>query len=104
MSVSSSDLVIYGSQNIPESDSGTSGGAISTTCRYVFDSSTLANLLEDSVEVLSSNAGDTTQTCSVFGRNSAGSIVSEVLTLNGTTQVSGATTFERILKIVLSKY
>jgi hypothetical protein len=102
MSISASDIVIYGSANMQESDSGTQGGAIDTTVRIVFADSTLANTLNDTLEVLSSNAGDTTQTVTVYGRNSAGSIISEAFALNGTTVVNGATTFERILKIVVS--
>lgn len=102
MSLSASDLVVYGSANMQESDSGTQGGAIDTTTIIVFADSSLANTLNDTLEVLSSNAGDTTQTVTVTGRNSGGSIVSENFSLNGTTVVNGATTFERILKIVVS--
>lgn len=102
MSVSSSDIIVYGSANMQESNSGTQGGAIDTTTYIIFSDSTLANTLNDTLEVLSSNAGDTTQTVTVTGRNSEGSIVSENFSLNGTTVVNGATTFERILKIVVS--
>lgn len=102
MSVASTDLVIYGSANIPTTDSGTMGGAIDTTVRYIFDSSSLANTLADTLEVLSSSAGDTSQTVTVYGRNSAGSIVNEVFTLAGTTVQNGATTFQTILKVVVS--
>ena len=102
MSVASTDLVIYGSANIPTTDSGTMGGAIDTTVRYIFDSSSLANTLADTLEVLSSAAGDNTQTVTVYGRSSAGSIVNEVFTLAGTTVQNGATTFQTILKVVVS--
>lgn len=103
MSVQASDIVVYGSANMQETDAGTpQGGAIDTSVRVVFGDSALANTLNDTVEVLSSNVGDTTQTVTVYGRNSGGSIVSEALALNGTTVVNGATTFERILKIVVS--
>lgn len=102
MSVASTDLVIYGSANIPTTDSGTMGGAIDTTVRYIFDSSSLANTLADTLEVLSSSAGDTSQTVTVYGRNSAGSIVNEVFTLAGNTVQNGATTFQTILKVVVS--
>jgi hypothetical protein len=102
MSVASTDLVIYGAGTPPDSDSGTMGGAIATTIRYIFDSSSLANSLADTLEVLSSSAGDTTQTVTVYGRNSTGSIVNEVFTLAGTTVQNGATTFTTILKIVVS--
>lgn len=102
MSVTSTDLVFYGAANQPEADGTTVGGAIDTTCRYVFDSSTLANTLNDSVEVLSSASGDTSQTVTITGRNTAGSIVTDSLSLNGTTVVNGTTVFERILKVVIS--
>ncbi len=102
MSVASTDLVWFGSAGIAEDDVTTQGGAIDTTVRYIFDSTSLANSLSDTVEVLSSSAGDTSQTVTVYGRNAGGSIVSEVLSLNGTTIVNGATTFDRILKIVIS--
>jgi len=102
MSVASTDLVIYGAANIQTTDSGTQGGAIDTTVRYIFDSSSLANTLQDTVEVVSSNAGDTTQTVTITGRTAGGSITTDPISLNGTTPVSGAVTFETILKIVVS--
>ena len=102
MSVVASELIVYGAQNIAETDGVTQGGAIDETVRYVFDDSTLANTLNDTLEVLSDNAGDTTQTVTVTGRNSAGSIITENFSLNGTTVQNGATTFERILKVVMS--
>jgi hypothetical protein len=101
MSVVAADLVIYGSANMPEADSGAAGGAIDTGVRVVPDSASLFNTLNDTVEILSSNAGDTTQTVTVYGRNAAGVPVNEPLSLNGTTVVNGATTFERIEKIVV---
>jgi len=98
MSIASTDIIIYGSANMPEADGSTTGGAIDTGVRLVF-SDISAN---DTVEVLSSNVGDTTQTVTVTGRNVAGSIVSDVLSLNGTTVVNGVVSFERILKIVIN--
>ena len=98
MSVISSDIKYFGSANIPESDSTTSGGAIDLTTKVVFtDISTT-----DNVTVISDNAGDTTQTVTVYGRNASGSIISEALALNGTTRVTGASLFERILKVVIN--
>lgn len=102
MSITSAELIAYGSANMPEADSLTTGGAISTGVRVVFDDSSLANTLEDTVEALSSSGSDTTQTCTVTGRNAAGVIVSDIISLNGTNPVSGAVTFERVLKIVIS--
>lgn len=102
MSIASTDLIAYGSANMPEADSLTTGGAIATTTRVIFDDTSLANTLNDTVEALSSSAGDNTQTVTVTGRNAAGVIVSDVLTLNGTTVINGVVTFERILKVVIS--
>lgn len=102
MSVAATDLVWYGSANMPESDSGSAGGAIDTAVRVVPDSASLFNTLNDTVEILSSDAGDTTQTVTVTGRNAAGSVVTDPISLSGTTPVSGAVTFERIEKIVVN--
>lgn len=98
MSVSASDIIIYASANMPESDTTTSGGAIDTTTKMVFTDIAAT----DNVTVVSSNAGDTTQTCTVYGRDSTGVLVNEVLNLNGTTRVVGAQNFERISKIVVN--
>lgn len=101
MSVVATDIVLYGSASMPESDSGAAGGAIDLTTRVVPDSASLFNTLEDTVDVVSDNAGDTTQTVTIYGRNAAGQQVSEELELAGTTPDTGATEFERIEKIVV---
>jgi hypothetical protein len=101
MSVAASDLIWYGSANMPEADSGTAGGAIDETVRVVPDSATLFNTLNDTVEVVSDNAGDTTQDITITGRDSEGSIITDVLSLDGTNVVAGVETFERIDKIEL---
>lgn len=98
MSIVSSEIIIYGSANMQDTDSGTQGGAIDTTTRVVFTDISAA----DTVEVLSDNAGDTTQTVTVTGRLATGVITTDVLSLNGTTVVNGVVTFERILKVVIS--
>lgn len=94
MAVSASDVVIYGSANMQESDSGTQGGAIDTTTRIVF-TDLAAN---DTVDV-SGSVAEALQNVVITGRGSTGAIVSETITLNGTTAATGSTTFERILKI-----
>ena len=98
MSVSASDIVVYGSANMPEDDSSTSGGAIDTATKVIFTDISAT----DSVECVSDNAGDTTQTITITGRDSGGNIVSETETLNGTSEVSTTQTYERILKITLN--
>jgi|TARA_R110002110_G_scaffold134867_2_gene318544 hypothetical protein len=98
MSVSASDIIVYGSQNMAESDSGTQGGSIDTAVRVVF-----ADLAANDTITIVSTAGDT-GTVAITGRNAAGSIASETLTLNGTNSVAGSTTFERVLKIVCTSH
>ena len=105
MSVTASELVIYGAANRAEDDTSTQGGAIDTTVRYIFDDATEANAVNggsDTLEVISDAAGDTTQTVTVTGRLASGAIDSEAFSLNGTTQVAGAKSFARILKVVIN--
>jgi len=106
MSVTASDIIIYGAANIAESNSGTQGGAIDTTVRYIFDDATLVNDPTASggsgaLVYVSDNAGDT-MNITVTGREASGSIVSETKALTGTTPVNGTQVFERIMKIVLA--
>lgn len=99
MPVAASDIVFYGSASMPDDDAVTDiGGAIDTTKRVVFTDIDSPG----SIEIVSSAAGDTSQTVTVTGRNSAGEIISDVQTLNGTTPVAMTGTFERLLKAVVS--
>lgn len=97
MPIAASDLKVFQSANMPENDTGTSGGAIATAGRVEFTDIAAT----DTTTVISDTAGDV-RTVTITGRNTAGAIVSEALVLNGTTRVTGSTAFERILKIVLS--
>ena len=102
MSVLPSDIIVYGSANMQETDTGTQGGAIALTKRLVFDDISPAGTLQ----VVSSAAGDTDNGSSqrevtVTGRDSAGVIITEVIPLDATTgltPIAGASTFERLLK------
>jgi len=104
MSVLPSDIVVYGSANMQEADTGTQGGAISTSKRVVFDDISPTGTLQ----VVSSAAGDTDNGTSqrevtVTGRNAAGEIITEVIGLDATTgltPVAGLSSFERLLKAV----
>ena len=100
MPIVAADLILYASANTPEDDAVTSGGAIDALRRLDFTQIAA----DDDVEVLSASAGDTTQTATVDARNVAGAIVSEGVTLNGTTAVIFSTigVIERILKFELS--
>jgi len=98
MSIVSSDLVIYNSANMPVVDSGTSGGAIDTARRPDFTQMASS----DTVRVVSSNGGDTTQTVTITGRLADGTLASETLSLNGTSPVTSSNTYERLLQAELS--
>lgn len=86
MPITASDLKGYLSANMPENDTATSGGAISTAGK--FEATDLA--ANDTLEALSSNAGDT-MNLTLHARNAAGAIVSETKALSGTTAVSFTT-------------
>ena len=99
MSIVASELKLYGSASMPDDDTATAiGGAINTAIKMEFTDITPSG----TVEMLSSAGGDTTQTVTIYGRDGTGAIVNEVKTLNGATPVSFTTTFERILKAVMS--
>jgi len=96
MSIASSDLLCMDSANVPSDDASTSGGAISTTSRP-----DLTQFSANAVAAVVSDGADT-RTVTVTGRLATGAVDTEVLTLNGTTEVVGAKTWERIQKIVAS--
>lgn len=100
MPIAATDLILYAAVNTPEDDAATAGGAIDVLRRLDF-TQIAAN---DDLEVVSDSAGDTTQTATVTARNAAGAIVSEGVTLNGTTAVIFSTigVVERVLKLELS--
>lgn len=98
MSVIQSELQARQAVNMPEDDTGLTGGAINAN--GLVELTQLA--VNDTIRVSSSNAGDTTQTVTIDGRLASGVRDTEVLNLNGTTVVSGTKTFERILKTTLS--
>lgn len=100
MSIVAADLVAYHSATQSDADGVPVGGAIDTLRRPDF-TQLAAN---DTIQALSSAAGDTTQTVTVVGRNAAGSLVSETKTLTGTSPITFATlgTVERILSVEMS--
>lgn len=98
MSIVASDLVLYNSANMPVTNAGTSGGAIDPLRRPDFTQMTVT----ETVRIVSSNAGDTTQTVAIVGRLADGSLASETLSLNGTTVVTSANTYERLLSALMS--
>lgn len=97
MSIIAAELNLFGALSRPENDIALTGGAIDPDNRPVF-SQLAAN---DTLEVLSSAAGDTTQLVTVTGRDAAGAVFSDSKTLSGTTPVAFTGTFERVQKVVM---
>lgn len=94
MPIVTADLKGFSSLNMPENNTGISGGGIDTASK--FNMTQMA--ANDTVEV----ASDATESIAITveGRNAAGAIVSEainIVTLN--TFVAGTITFERIMKV-----
>lgn len=54
------------------------------------------------LDYASSNAGDTTQTVTVYGLDGSNNVISETKTLNGTTTVHGAVSFTKVIAAVVS--
>jgi hypothetical protein len=99
MSIVASDLVLYTSANMPDTDSGTNGGAIDPLRRPDF-TQIAAN---DDIEAVSSNAADT-MNLTIEGRDAAGNVVSETKALTGTTPIifTVISVIERVLKAELA--
>lgn len=97
MAILASDLKLNLSANRPTADTGTSGGAISTTSRPLSAQFSAAAR----PEIDSDNAADT-MNVTIVGRNAAGVEISETKALNGTTAVLFDATYERIMRITLA--
>ncbi len=99
MAIVSADLALMLSLNMPEADTGTTGGDIDPDNRPVFTQMSA----DDSIECVSSSAADT-MNITVFGRDAGGAIVSETKALTGTTFITLATmgSIERVLKAQLA--
>jgi hypothetical protein len=98
MSVLPSDIVVYGSADMPETDGATIGGAVDFTRRVAFYDVGPTG----SVDVISSASSDTATKIVYSGRDSAGTIQSQTLTLNGQSWVTGSQSLERLLCGALS--
>jgi hypothetical protein len=98
MSVLPSDIVVYGSANMPETDGATTGGAVDFTRRIAFYDITPTG----SVDVISSSSSDTATNIVYSGRDSTGAVQSQTLTLNGQSWVTGSQSLERLLYAALS--
>jgi hypothetical protein len=98
MSVLPSDIVVYGSANMPEADGTTVGGAVDFTRRVAFYDVSPAG----SLDVVSSSASDTATKITYSGRDATGAVQSQTLTLNGQSWVTGSLSLERLLYAALS--
>lgn len=93
MSVNPSNIVLYGSADMPETDGTTTGGSVDTSKRIEFSDITPPGTMD----YVSSAAGDTATKIKLTGRDSTGAIQSETVTLNGQTTINGTQNFERLL-------
>src|SRR5215475_8124549 len=98
MSVLPSDIVMYGSANMPEADGAINGGSVDFTRRIAFYDIAPAG----SVDVISTSASDTATKITYYGRDPTGVTQSQTLTLNGQTWVTGFQSLERLLYAALS--
>lgn len=96
MSCLNTDLVFYGSANMPTTDGATAGGAVDFTKRVSFTDLAATGL----IDYVSSSASDTATTLAVKGRDATGVIQTETKTLTGVTPVAGSQSFERLLQAV----
>lgn len=98
MSVSPNNIVLYSSANMVSGDGVTTGGAVNFSSRVGFADVLTAGTMA----WVSSSASDTAVTGIGVGRDSTGVIISGSHTLNGTTPVSGAHTYQRLLEGTIS--
>jgi len=96
MSIVAAELIAYGSASRPSDDVSAAGGAIDLTDRPTF-----TQLTANAVIAAVSDGADT-RTLTVQGRNAAGDVVTDVITLTGAVEAVGGVTFERILTLTLS--
>jgi hypothetical protein len=98
MSVLPSDIVAYGSADMPEADSVTVGGGPDLTRRIAFYDITPAG----TCDIISSSSSDTATKITVYGRDSTGAIQNYTATFNGQSWVTGSQSFERLLYAAIS--
>jgi hypothetical protein len=98
MSVLPSDIVVYGSVNMPETDGAVTGGSVDFTRRVAFYDIAAAT----TVDAISTSPNDTGTRITYYGRDTTGVVRSQTLTLNGQTWVTGSQQLERLLYAALS--
>ncbi len=98
MPVIASDIRIYAAANMPEDNTSTVGGAVNTGIRVVFDDVAVTGPIK-----CSGDATAGTGNLFVRGRNTAGSIISETVAINGTGFTNTTNSYERLLDCRLDK-
>jgi hypothetical protein len=102
VSVTSNELIVYGSANMPEADGVTTGGAVDFTKRLGF----MDMSANGTVDLVSSSASDTATKLQISGRDAAGVIQTiAAVTLTGTTLIANAFSsqvYSRLLAAVIS--
>ena len=93
MSVANTDLVIYTASGMPENNTSIVGGDINSGIRASFDDPSSSS----TIIIYSSSGTDTSQNLTLAGRADGGTIISESLALNGTSNVNSVYTYNRIL-------
>lgn len=96
MAILDTELKAFQAASMPEDDASTAGGAISAAGIVEFTDIAAT----DTIEALSDGAD--TRTLTITGRLASGVINSEILTLNGTNVQTTSSSYERLLKAVLS--
>ena len=99
MSIKQSDIILYGSAVMPDDDVPTAIGGAEDQSRKV----TFTDLASPgAAEIVSSAAGDITQSITITFRDTAGVKQTEAKTLSGLTPVAFVATIDRLLKAIKS--
>jgi len=93
MSVVNTDLVIYTASDMPENNTSIVGGNINSGIRASFDDPSSSS----PIIIYSSSGTDTSQNLTLTGRGGGGTVISESLALNGTSNITSTYTYNRIL-------
>lgn len=97
MSVVNTQLVVYVASGMPENNTSIVGGVIDSGVRASYDDPSSPS----QIIIYSATGTDTSQTFNLTGRTTAGTVISESMSLSGTNNVTSSYTYERILKGVL---
>lgn len=103
MAVASTDLKFYLSANRPAADTGTSGGARSTTVQLLLktNADSMNTAAGEHVKLTSASSGDTTQHATLQGYSTTGIWLSESVTLTGLSAVVSANVFLHLCSVIL---